>query len=332
MIGVEDDLALVEVGDGALLLNLASGVLFQLNGSAAFVWAATLAGKDAPAIAGAFGRRYGVPAERAAADVAAARAMDLRQPAGYPPLAAEFNYERSTDGYLFSFRGAPALVVDHAGDTITRPPGGAPLPGRLEFLLQAIVPKVVALRGGVVMHASAVLGPDRAATGISGPSGAGKTTTARAAAEAGGVLVSEDKLVMAVRDGQTSVFLDGERRLNDWVARAAAELTASGRASCAGVDAASEGDSAPLRALLFIDAGQRTGTEIALSPFDATSAAARVFHNTFYGSDRAADWRGVLHNCARVGASVAAFAATMPAGVPALRARAGALLDSIRSR
>src|SRR6201999_4042585 len=109
---------------------------------------------------------------------------------------------------------------------------------------------------GVVMHASAVLGPGRQATGISGPSGAGKTTTARAAAEAGGVLVSEDKLVLAVRDGSTSVFLEGEQRLNDWVTRAAGELTASGRASCVGVDAASAGPSAPLRALLFIDAGR----------------------------------------------------------------------------
>src|SRR5204863_8634665 len=111
-------------------------------------------------------------------------------------------------------------------------------PRLLEQLLLAVVPKIAALRGGTVLHASAFLDLTDQVTAFSGESGAGKTTAARAVTDSGARLVSEDKLVLSPTVGPVSVLIEGERRLEAWVAPAAAEVASTGRASCAGLSSA----------------------------------------------------------------------------------------------
>ena len=64
--------------------------------------------------------------------------------------------------------------------------------------LRSVVPKLLALRGIRVLHASAVE-IDGSLLVFSGQSGAGKTTSAKAFAQAGARLVSEDLLVLHAR-------------------------------------------------------------------------------------------------------------------------------------
>jgi hypothetical protein len=326
-------LALVEVPPGALLLNLDTGVLFQLNDSAAFVWKALLRGDAPDAITAAFARRYGLASDDAARDVAASGAMDLTQPAAFPPTFLGFNYVRQRADFLFEFQGEPVLRVDDRGTTVSLIADRAPPRERLDFYLQAIVPKIAALRGGFVLHGSAFVGASGGITIACGASGSGKTTTARACAAAGAELVSEDKVVLAPRDGEMVAVLDGERRLESWVPRAAASLEDHGSAQCGGVDAASEGPTRPIEKILLVDAGRRSGETVELHRLDAVTAAANLFHNVFFGSDSNDDWNRVLETCAEVSRTVPIHLATMPAGLPALRSAVGALLtEPARSR
>jgi hypothetical protein len=192
--------------------------------------------------------------------------------------------------------------------------------------MQALVPKVAVLRGGLVLHASAFAGASGGVTIVCGASGAGKTTTASACTDAGANLVSADKVVLTTRDGRASVALEGERRLESWVTRAAADLAALGAASCQELDAASAGPAARVERVLFIDAERRSGDQILLQALDQAAAAASLFHNVFFGSDSPDDWRRTLASCAQLARAVPAYAATMPAGLPALWAAAPALL------
>ena len=327
------DLALVEIDSGALLLNLKTGVLFQLNDSAAFVWKGLLEGQGPDAIAAAFERRYGLAASDAWRDVAASQAMDLSQPATLLAPSLGFHYESADGGYLFSFHGQPIFCLDERGMLLRPADASQPLGDRLDFFLQAIVPKVAALRGCVVLHASAFIGASGEVTAICGASGAGKTTTACLSAAAGAKLVSQDKLVLSFRDDRVLVALEGERRLEAWVASASASVAAHGSARCEEIDAACAGPVKPIERILFIDASRRSGDGIQLQVMDRVTAAASLFHNSFYGSDRDDDWRRILANCAQVARTVPMHLATMPAGLPALRAAAESLAaGSLRSK
>jgi hypothetical protein len=320
------NLTLVDLDDGGLLMNLRTGVVFQLNLSAAFVWRRLLAGDARTEIARALVSRYGLDESVAERDVATAEEMDLATPASYPRLDSEFHYERDATGFVFSFLGKAVLRLDTRGEEITAVSGGPP-PDLLERLLMALVPKIAALRGGTVLHAAAILGRSGEVTAISGESGSGKTTTARAASAAGARLVSEDKLVLASGERVDHVMLDGEARLHEWVARAAREIAPNGRASCNAIDRAfHDGPAARLSSILLIDARRRSPS-LRADRLSQTAAAAAIFHASFFGSDVDGDWRASLARSATLGATVTAFEATMPDGLPFSRQAAQTLAD-----
>src|SRR6185436_4749194 len=88
-------------------------------------------------------------------------------------------------------------------------------PAALRFELgqyvRAMTPKLLQLRGALVVHASACALP-AGVTAFSGESGAGKTTTARAMAAVGGELISEDLMVCTQDGAHSAMFEDGERQ------------------------------------------------------------------------------------------------------------------------
>ena len=69
------------------------------------------------------------------------------------------------------------------------------------LLLDHILPRVVALRGDLMLHASGVVGPSGTAHLFLGPSGAGKSTLATALAAAGWPLLDDDGIRVVEADG-----------------------------------------------------------------------------------------------------------------------------------
>jgi len=314
---VDDRYALAETATGALLLDLVSGQIAELNQSSKAIWQLALAGQTEATIAATLCRLHGLDPDTALAHVRHA----LAPPVGEVPVppATDFSYECHAVEYRLRFRGETALIVDERGEFITwtATPEGV----SLTYLLQAIAPKLLAIRGQPVLHASAVAIGDRVVA-FSGFSGAGKTSTARAFASAGARIICEDKLLILVGEGGTSVALDGERAVAAWAAVTAETLRLAKPATCAGLDRVTQGETMPLVEIGFIDGRRRTPGNYQAMALSETETAGAVFRNVFYGSDSNRDWVRYLRTAAQVGQTVKGFELTVPDGLDRLAAAA----------
>jgi hypothetical protein len=320
--------ALVRCEPGGLLLDLRSGDLFLLNGTATFIWENALRGADPAAVAATLAARYDLAPATARDDVEQALTLDAAAAeAPLPPPV--FRYQRSPegDGYVFSRGEIPVLDIDATGSTLAlRRPAEASR-DELFGVLQALAPKLLALRGHFVLHASAAALAG-GVVGFCGASGAGKTTTVRALVRAGAEPVAEDKLVLRSDSGRIEVVARGEPWLLAWAASAAAALASGGAASCDDLDRLRTADALPLRELGFIDAAGRAGDRMAAVPLTPLEAASAVFRNAFYGSDAPEDWTGKLETAAAVARKLPAYALSMPDGLASLDAAATGLARS----
>jgi hypothetical protein len=289
-----------------------------LNEAAAHIWANSLGGSPASAVAEALAVRYGLTLAAARQDVANTLTLEsdgttIDEPDG------QYVYQRSSGGYLFSRESVPLLEVEQQGRFIRLADGASA--GEAASALQAVSPKLLALRGHLVLHASAIL-LDRSIIALSGRSGAGKTTTARALARVDAKLISEDKLLFRPAGDRIEAMVDGERSVMEWVAAAAAQLSAGKPISCEGLDDAAAGESRPLRAIGFLDSRRRSGTSIQAVRLDRAEATRAFFRSTFHGSDQPADWQRLLEAAADATSRLSAHALTVPDGLPALEAAA----------
>jgi hypothetical protein len=312
--------ALVEFERDGLLLDLSSGSLFHLNESAAVVWVHVLRGMPPAAVAEILATRYRLPQATAIQHVGEALALD---PGGVdaPASVQPFLYERAAETYVLSRAGTPLLTIDARGETV-RLSGPDRVDAReLPFVLQTVAPKLMALRGHFVLHASAV-SVGRAVVAFCGKSGAGKTTTARALARAGATPVCEDKLVVRLGVDRIEGFVRGERTIMAWVAEMAAALAAGRTASCEGLDLAAGGESGVLTAIGFLDADRRQGGSMVAAQLGLSQATAAMFRNAFHGSALAEDWRQHLETAARASRLVATHDLTAPLGLEALASAA----------
>ena len=209
-----DRLVFEPIGDEGLLIDLETGIYFRLNASAARACAALQdCASDTEAIARLTGR-LGMPVEHARALLQSIRGQLAvsRAPA---KTESPFAYRRHDDGYALEENGTPIVWTDARGLALRLLLPPAALHLELGRYVRAMAPKLLQLRGATVVHASACALPE-GLIAIAGESGAGKTTTARALAAAGGELISEDLLVFA-RDGADGViFEEGERRAHAW--------------------------------------------------------------------------------------------------------------------
>jgi hypothetical protein len=309
--------ALVQFERDGLLLDLSTGVLCHLNQSAMFVWAGFIDGQSESALAEQLARRYGLPLPTAQAHVSEALALDAVAAEPLPPTPP-YLYERTAaDAYTLSRNTAPLLSIDARGEFIRLSHPQSVATAELPLVLHAIAPKLMALRGHFVLHASAVL-IGSSLVALCGKSGAGKTTTARALVRAGAAPVCEDKLVIRSQPDRIDGFIHGESRIKGWVAEAVPALADGRTATCSALDQAADGESSALTAVGFLAADRRDGSTIVTKPLGHSQAASALFGNAFHGSDLAEDWRQHLEIAARAARSIAAYDLVVPAGLERL--------------
>jgi hypothetical protein len=320
--------ALVKFDAGGLLLDLQSGGLFQLNESATFVWERWLAEMTLPEIASALAETYSIAAEMAEEHVAAALATKTIG----PPPPTEFVYERSANRYIFSRGDQPILAIDERDGSIALA-GPQNDKADLRNVLLAVAPKLLALRGHYVLHASAVI-LDGEVSAFCGESGAGKTTTARALAHAGAPLVCEDKLVVRTRGERVEAVPGIEMELLRWSQAAAESLAIGAGTFCPDLDRVNRERPLVVRELGLIDAMRRAGEEVVAIPLTPLAGASGIFRNAFYGSDVSHDWERQLKWASEIAHRIVTYDLTMPAGTARLAAAVAAVVrrGSLRSR
>ncbi len=123
------------------------------------------------------------------------------------PVGGEvwLEYARAASGYRLRFPGVADFLLLEGGRRIRcHPRPGVPAATLRHLLVQQVVPRLLAWRGKLVLHASAV-GVDGKAAAFSGTSGAGKSTLAAEFVRSGHTLLADDMLIMEAATGGTAV-------------------------------------------------------------------------------------------------------------------------------
>jgi hypothetical protein len=116
-------------------------------------------------------------------------------PAGAP--ACQIQGGEGARGFVIVFAGAARFTVSAPGDAIVCTPVAGTAPATLRHLLiDQVLPRVLFLRGALVLHASALRAPDGRAVAFLGASGSGKSTLAASLLAAGWSLLTDDALVI----------------------------------------------------------------------------------------------------------------------------------------
>jgi hypothetical protein len=308
--------ALATFDDGGVLIDVESGGYFQLNGAAVRVCRAISAADDTEHAVGRIAEGSGlalVDARALVGDVLTTLARSA------PSRGAEgpFSYVKRANGYALLYGTTVVLRIDERGDALSIEPHGTAI--RLSDCLRAIVPKILALQGTVVLHASAV-SIDGRTIAFSGPSGAGKTTTAKALARGRADLVSEDLLVIVLEDDGVSVVKGSERGIRQWQAEAEGLLARrpDQAITCQDLHAIAAGPREPLTEIMFISADRRGGEAIGRTPLPKPEALRLLLENSFLGSAEPGAWRQHLTAAHRVARTVPACAMTAPNGLDGL--------------
>ena len=308
--------ALVGTQQAALLVDIDTGAIFALNESAYLVWKHYLNGATLDWIATSLAARYKIAPQTAWRDVQAAIAPQIE--VGHSVPTSEFTYARGSSGYVLSFQGFPIFEIAESGDSLRALDFTRNRPELARRLLQAAVPKLLALRGHFVLHASAVE-TDCGVIAFSGPSGAGKTSTARAFVRAGANLICEDKLLLLPRHGgAVDAVLAGESGLQSWIETAADDLLVGRSVSSQELLALFETRCAPLRQIGFLAVSRRNTPAIVARRLSLGDAASAIFQNSFLGSNEPTTWIRQLERSLGIAGSIEMFDLTMPDGLRSL--------------
>jgi hypothetical protein len=104
---------------------------------------------------------------------------------------------RRADEFLLNFPGLADFRINHSGRLIACFPAPKVAEATLRhLLLDQVVPRLMAHRGRLVVHASAVRLPDGAAIAFLGDTGWGKSTLASAFHARGASLLTDDSLIL----------------------------------------------------------------------------------------------------------------------------------------
>lgn len=301
--------------DGGILLDLRSGLIFQLNRTAAFIWERALAGSSMTDIGRELTATYGLSASDARRDLMQTLALPDSQAA---PPSTPYQYEARGKNYIFSDAQTALLEISPEAGLVRTLDSFSP--AKLRLYLSSVTPKVAAALGLSVLHASAVISPAGTATLFTGQSGAGKTTTARALVNAGWTALSEDKVVLRSEGNAVFAVLEGERRIASWMRQAQERLRSGAGAECQtdGLRNASFGRAFSVETIILIDASRRLARSLSLTRLGPTAAAREIFQAGFYGSQSADEWERHIHAAGELARSARTFAATMPLGLEAL--------------
>lgn len=205
--------------DSVLLVGTGDGSLYELNASAAVIWESYLAGATEAAIAERLAGTFDVPLASLQEDVRATLRASPAPVERHDPYAMR----ALEDGFEFSYAGTPILVTD-AGARSLRLVAPDVDPALLRQWIGSLVPNLLVLRGQRCMHGAAVTVDETEALVLTGSSGAGKTTTARAFAAAGAELLAEDKLLLVEGAGARWIVRGAEARMFDVASMIAASF------------------------------------------------------------------------------------------------------------
>jgi hypothetical protein len=310
-------------GEG-ILIDREGGGVYRLNRTACEIWSAVMAGDSVPEISASIASRFGIARERAVEDARSALTDLPVLPVRPSPHGGEptgFSWQETPEGYALLDRGVVICEVDRQGAYLRLAPGAAETEIDARRTIRTVMPRVLALRGIYVLHAAA-LGIDDAATVLTGASGAGKTTTARAFARTGVELISEDLLVLASSPEGCRAVVEGEAAMRSWVAKAAERAVAALREPlpCDGLDRVADGRSLPIATILLLDVDRRTGDRIQMERLSQTSALIALVDSIFVASTNGAAWRPHLDILRSLVKGATVSVGTMPLGLAALDA------------
>ena len=319
-----------QLPDGAVVIDVDTGDLLQLNSTGALVYDHLVRGADVEATAEFLAARFGIPMVQARADVASFLQLEAavvlgRQPGDPSP----FEYVPTGEAFTVHRLGVPVLHVHPSGRSITLEKG---LTDATRAALLWVIPKVLVLQGFPVLHASAVSVAGKCVA-FSGPSGAGKTTLAHAFAAAGAPLVAEDAFIVRLDETKMGVGVSPlEARARAWVDRVLASVrSGDNRVECHTLFDGSEPSQMPLSLIAFLDPARRTGADLQARPLGTTGTTVSLLRNLFWGAvDSAAYERGVGWSAA-VATTVAAAELTVPDGLQHLGAAVRRYIENTAS-
>jgi hypothetical protein len=311
--------------DGGILVDLLTGTYLRLNVTAAQMCSILIEAEDLVSARLEIARRLG--GNEKSATIGLQNIVDglcRMGPRREPPGA--FRYVTSEQGgYVLTRAGAPVVAISVDGTSVRlASPDAPPSATQIRESLRAVAAKLLFLQSKVVIHGAACRAPDGLRV-VSGESGAGKTTTARAFDVAGWDLFAEDMLVIASPSPLT-VHKEGERVIDSWISQSTEQLV---RAPHQGVNAAplqkaASGEPATVSQVWFIDGGRRNQGRDEIEPrqMGRTDGALLVMTSLFLGAASPETWRRFLSLAGMIAGSIPLFEASVPDGVDRLRAAA----------
>jgi hypothetical protein len=189
-------------------------------------------------------------------------------------------------------------------------------------IVSSAVGTLLAMRGDLVLHASAVAVDDRAVV-FCGPTGRGKSTLALALGEAGNPMLGEDGVAIDLEGGDPVAF-PGARGIRV----RSLDVDGSRRTDLIEDPAPGEPPPCPVAAVVLL--GER-GEELSIEPLPAARALALFTPNLTHSGGRGAI-AAAFGRLARLLGTVPAFRASLPEDLDSLPAAAADLLDGVASR
>ncbi len=309
--------------DGGVLIDLATGTYSRLNVTATEI--CSVLGRTESLAETVSRTARLLDTNDVAAELAVRKVTEglrllgpRREPAG------AFRYRPSAEGgYVLISAGVSTLSISEDGAAVRLASEEVrPSISQLFDYLRAIAPKALFLQSTIVLHGAASCAPGGIRV-ISGESGAGKTTTARAFDAAGAKLFAEDMLVLAA-EPPLRVYPNGEEAINAW-ARSAAEVLSrdpNHRVDGKELQASRRGEAKLVSEVWFLDRTRRYLGDEDIRPrrLGETDAALAMMTGLFLGGASSEDWRSFLAVARKVATSTPVFETFMPAGVDRLLA------------
>ena len=313
--------ALAVLPDGGVLLDIETGGLYELNETGCTIWDGLIRHGSREDASRELAELFDISPEQADRDVASAVALasaPSRQE-GFSPLW----FHRAGDRhYEIAYRSGPVLSIDLDFETVRAvgTVGTLPPVPQLAQAFRLVAAKVLS-RDGMVLHASAVRVRSQLRA-FAGASGAGKTSTARAFAEAGCELISEDLLVLGPADGEIGVRSGAERAIRRWATESAWMVSARPEQiiDCAGLRAALPPVDDRLARVTFLSARRRAGDRLLERPMALAWTAASALQSSFISVHDPETWRERLEESARLACLVPGARGIAPEGLERLAA------------
>jgi energy-coupling factor transporter ATP-binding protein EcfA2 len=189
-------------------------------------------------------------------------------------------------------------------------------------IVSSVVGTLLAMRGDLVLHASAVAVGGRAVV-FCGPTGRGKSTLALALGQAGHPVLGEDGVAIDLERGEPVAF-PGARGIR--VRSRGAD--GSRRTNLVEDPAPGEPPPCPVAAVVLLD---ERGEELSIEPLPAARGVALLTPNLTHSGGRESI-AAAFGRLARLLGTVPAFRASLPEDLGSLPAAAAGLLDGVASR